>query len=451
VGLELTTDTAYCFDSESFRFLAAQKQGVHMENIDDFRRSWKRSTEESRRLVKYFGKCVPHEVQSTLSLNRALELVSHLTKPMADISYRIQITIKKNKESIQQLRDNEIVGKDLKQRLHFQRVVLKYKVLDQPRTVCTHGSCVEYKKADPDVEDTTTIYKTLCHNPCYLRGVPTDCPGVPEINGCFAFQNSEGKSCSLCGHGRDVHQHVMYEYEEENQTVKDDEVEKLIQANADDRTVKSQAIKTLEAEIKSCEDAERQIQEAAAQFCYFLKVNSITPYNDAMLSYLDHLIREERDKVEITRSNRDRLEGLEKRRREYEQRINVLTKYINHPTKHGQKPLDEAGIKRLINDLYGLKHWGSNLQNILSVVDATESQFKTSTKKSSSYVPKFFSSAPSKSNAQVQHFSHFDSNHGRPLVDPFAPSTSHSANSNMSVPREQRSNRTKKWIQNLLK
>jgi len=38
VGLSLSTHTAYCFDSESFRYLAAYKNGTQMDNEEDFRR-----------------------------------------------------------------------------------------------------------------------------------------------------------------------------------------------------------------------------------------------------------------------------------------------------------------------------------------------------------------------------------------------------------------------------
>lgn len=54
VGLSLSTNTTYCFDSESFRYLAAAKSGVTMPNKEDFDRSWKHSRDETQRLIAHF-------------------------------------------------------------------------------------------------------------------------------------------------------------------------------------------------------------------------------------------------------------------------------------------------------------------------------------------------------------------------------------------------------------
>ena len=76
VGLHLTTHTTYCFDSESFRFLAAYQNGTVMENLDDFRRSWQHSKNESWRLIEHFKSRKPHLVKHMISLNSTRELIS---------------------------------------------------------------------------------------------------------------------------------------------------------------------------------------------------------------------------------------------------------------------------------------------------------------------------------------------------------------------------------------
>ena len=49
---------------------AAQKNGVTMENIQDFRLSWEKSERETKRLIEHFRSLAPHFVRSTLSLNQ---------------------------------------------------------------------------------------------------------------------------------------------------------------------------------------------------------------------------------------------------------------------------------------------------------------------------------------------------------------------------------------------
>jgi hypothetical protein len=45
LGLSPNMATTYRFDSESFRYLAAYKNGIDLPNEEDFRRSWKNSSE----------------------------------------------------------------------------------------------------------------------------------------------------------------------------------------------------------------------------------------------------------------------------------------------------------------------------------------------------------------------------------------------------------------------
>lgn len=74
----LFKDTVYCFDSESFRYLAARYKGIDMGHIDDYRRSWDHSAGEARRLVTYFQNKRPHEVRNTVSLNETRYLITQL-------------------------------------------------------------------------------------------------------------------------------------------------------------------------------------------------------------------------------------------------------------------------------------------------------------------------------------------------------------------------------------
>jgi hypothetical protein len=161
VKMSLDHANTYCFDSESFRYLAALKQtGRPMDNEDDFRRSWTRSEEESRRLLDHFESLEPHLVKSTLSLNRARELITKLTKPMAEIMDVINRTIRINEDHIQELNDEKCKGDNLKNRLHFQKLDKLSKPLTKPRTVCTDSSCVDFVQG---LDKKVINYRTHCH------------------------------------------------------------------------------------------------------------------------------------------------------------------------------------------------------------------------------------------------------------------------------------------------
>ena len=74
----LFKETVYCFDSESFRYLAARHKGIDMGHIEDYRRSWDHSGNEARRMVAHFQTKKPHEVRNTVSLNETRHLILQL-------------------------------------------------------------------------------------------------------------------------------------------------------------------------------------------------------------------------------------------------------------------------------------------------------------------------------------------------------------------------------------
>jgi GTPase SAR1 family protein len=370
VGLTLSRHTVYCFDSESFRFLAADKQGTRMDNEEDFRRSWQHSEGEARRLVQHFQSMPPHLVKSTLSLNRTRELIHQLTIPMANISRTIETTIRINEDNVELLSQFELKGEDLRSRVDFQKLVLVAVELDKPRTVCSDSSCLEYR--DDGYGEKKTIYKSHCHSSCYLRTVPQKVVGAPELARCTAFSGGN-QYCtkSSCKHHWMKHLHVTYELKEETAVVKDKAIEEELAKNASDIEVQNKAIDSLKRQIEEARDEHAKIQLAAAKFGVFLKQNSITPYNDAMLDYIDHQTNQERDKLTLyPDQNRARLNGLIKRRQEYEAKISSIKMSIE--SGDTTSVLDEEGVEKLIQSLYDLKHWGQNLQDVQSGVARAE-------------------------------------------------------------------------------
>lgn len=364
VRISLTHKNTYCFDSESFRFLAALKQtGRPMDNEDDFRRSWKRSEEESHRLLDYFQTLEPHLVKGTLSLNRARDLITKLTKPIAEIMDVINTTIRINEDHIKELADERCKGDALKARLNFQKVNKATKNLDKPRTVCTESACTDrVPGAVPGIP--TIVYKMHCHKICYLTEVPREVAGTEALKHCAAFS---GGKCNLCRHGWKSHQHVWYELENKLTTEKDPTVEKRLKNHESEIKIKEAAIKVLAQKLTEARGELKELEDAAAQFGLFLKMNSITAYNDEMIAYLDEQIKEAKQTLNETRTSKDRLDGLQRTRKEYEQHIRILEKEMR--AGQTRKPLDERDIELLVKKLYKLKHWGQNLKDIKTAAE----------------------------------------------------------------------------------
>jgi GTPase SAR1 family protein len=372
VGLQLTMSTTYCFDSESFRYLAAYKSGVFMENEEDFKRSWEHSRAEATRLLKHFESQAPHLVKSTISLNSTRELISQMTVPMAEISQLINTNISVTEDDVRMLGDERLKGDELRGRLQIQRIKLVEYVLDQARTVCTESSCTEYRDDGNQESKSLTIYKTHCHSPCYLENVKCDTKADPGLINCAAFGGTG--HCTGCGHNWQQHMHVLYELHEETGTFVDEEVKKQLSLHADDITIKQTAIYTANKLINEYKAEHAKIQEAAAQFGLFLKKYSITPYNDATLDYLEVLIKEENGKVQAGGSSR-KLETLKKDRAKHMEIIKVLTQSMK--SDPNCRLLDEHGVNQLVTDLYSLKHFGENLKSVKhSITAAHEATYR---------------------------------------------------------------------------
>lgn len=166
--------------------------------------------------------------------------------------------------------------------------------------------------------------------------------------------------------------HVWYELEDKLITEKHAGIEAMLKKHESEVEVKKAAVREHERRVKEARAELRELEDAAARFGLFLRVNSITPYNDEMLAYLDDQIKEERQIVNSTRAGQDRLDGLLRTRAEYEQQIRVLEKEMSAGGAGGagkKKPLDERDVEKLVLRLYRLKGWGQSLRDIKTAAE----------------------------------------------------------------------------------
>jgi len=338
-----------------------------MENEEDFRRSWKHSRDESRRLVDYFQSKPPHLVTSTISLNGTRQLILELTKPLAEISQLIRKNIALCQDREKELADTRLTGEELRKKLQFEKVQLREKNLSMPRTVCSDRNCIEMK--DDGAGKRVTEYKSHCHQECYLTDVPAEVMGFPGLINCWAFSGND--HCRTCRHHWRMHLHILYEFEEFTATVTDMRIEKDLAAHASDTTLRQKGLQEAQQLICEYEYEHAQVQNAAAQFGMYLKKNSITAYNDVTLDYLDMLIKQEQEKIEVG-GDRKRMDALIMDRKRHEELVAALTARMQQPagTRGGYTVLDEAGVDAIVRRLYGLKHFGAQLKTVKNTISS---------------------------------------------------------------------------------
>ncbi|KAI5917968.1 hypothetical protein F4810DRAFT_726394 [Camillea tinctor] len=389
VPIGLNQNQVYCFDSESFRYLAAHKQGVDMgeRSASAASESWKHSAAEVEKLVNHFCQLTPHEASNTICLNNARIRIEKLTKPMADVWESIQTSIKVNKDMNRKISENKLSEEELRRVLWVKKAVTSVRPLDRPRTVCANDDCVKYRNVTHGgVNEFSTIYNTICHERCGVKGVQLETRGHQRILKCSAFSN-HGLPCNTCTHNWQEHLHLKYETIEEIINVENPDIAKSIQEKS---SLREQAEATLTARntmIVEFEQEYQQLQDAAVDFSVFLKNNSIQPYNDAMIEYTDHLIRQEKQKLNLlTQENttvknrrayiadtlpiKERLCRLEESQAKYKELIKAFETNLGRNKNNGV--LTAAEIEARLQELFALKHYGKVLRGAFEVVNMTE-------------------------------------------------------------------------------
>ncbi|KAK0641353.1 hypothetical protein B0T16DRAFT_419696 [Cercophora newfieldiana] len=376
VEMGLFEHNVYCFDSESFRYLAARKMGVDIGLLEDNARSWEYSVQECWRLVEYVRGLTPHNVRSTINLNETRDMIVKLQEPMAMIAQKIQTSIAVNDDQIKQLRNTELSRTELEKSLYVQRESVEAYEVGEPRTVCAHPDCIEVRTDFEGGDESVIIYKTMCHKPCGLGDqVKRNERGHEALQRCWAMQ--DGVFCRVCKHNYKDHMHIYYDYRPTTHRHQDAAVNERMVRNGTNIELQREAIRIKSTAIAEFKLEYSQVQDAAIQFGFFLKRHAIEPYNDATVEYVDHLIDVERLKVN-SGGKKETLKMLEKYKAEHLQKVAAITKAMDRGDD--DLVLDDRGVLQLITSLYGLPHFGEDLERIVKVNEmASDAVFREKT------------------------------------------------------------------------
>ncbi|CAG8461512.1 689_t:CDS:2 [Ambispora leptoticha] len=275
VEIKIKHDTVYCFDSESFRFLAALKDKVkfHKEEEKSFAESWKRSVNEAMRLLEYISKCPPHNIKDTLSLNESRNIVIILTKLLAEMSQLIETNIELIKMQQTEIKNiNEIMNEE-----------------------CV--KCVKYVKRIRTEEQ--NIYKidyiTHCHPHCNCTGAQHSFINKAALKECVAI-NSNGY-CGYCKCHWSKHMHIRYETKTVIKNILDPKIKKQIYENKTDQERKQAIVEQSEVRCQQLEKEKETMEKIIQKLAQFLRENAIIPFNDAYVDYLDLTIIEEKQDI----------------------------------------------------------------------------------------------------------------------------------------------------------
>ncbi|CAG8541201.1 10785_t:CDS:1 [Diversispora eburnea] len=361
VEINLNQDTVYCFDNESIRFLAADKAGVKFEKgYEEFSESWRKSVEESSRLLKYFENCKPHKINDTLLIKDVRDIMMRLAKPLAEIGTRIHANIGFLHDHLKEIENTAETAKNLIDKLYIKQLDFKPEKLQHPRTVCTSASCVQVStKNGANIIN----YITHCHKSCGLSGVKSYEKKNPALKNCGAMENNG--TCKTCKCNWDTHMHVDHELIPVYTKVIDKNVESAINEKRSFQEQKKMAMEASLRKVAELKEEQKVITDINVKFVQFLKQSTIVPFIDAYIDYLDHFIKEEEIKKNVSPKNFNDavLKGLEDAKKEYTEKINLIKKSIenNDNSIETISPDDMSKIEQQLNEL---KHNGEALKDI---------------------------------------------------------------------------------------
>ncbi|KAN0012492.1 hypothetical protein ACTFIU_007796 [Dictyostelium citrinum] len=148
IEIPLERNKIFCFDNESFNYLATKLRG-NETNFTSYEAlqyglSWDRSSDEFQRLLKEISKVQPHDVANTICINNARTMIGNLAQPMSTCISNININIKLMKEQSERLRNNSIVDESL---LYIPETTVESKKLPRCKLICTKIGCTKGSKS----------------------------------------------------------------------------------------------------------------------------------------------------------------------------------------------------------------------------------------------------------------------------------------------------------------
>jgi GTPase SAR1 family protein len=356
--LDLTSrDIVYCMDNEPIRYLMALKQGFTFsdEEVASVESSWKKSAEELRRLIKWTKTLKPHRTSETISLNEVRRCILALNRPLVEICKLIDDNIDTVEKKLREGLGTKMKKRELKNTMCIPVLEMEATEYERPRTVCTSKKC---SKVVVTGNKTKISYETTC---CECNMVAeTNQIGCPSLKYCWIMY-PDGK-CKTCGCSWTEHMYITYETVQIDRQFTDKGFKEMMNETNGKQEAIRMYKKDLEKRLKQLKFDKRHIVKTSALFAHFLKENSIIPFNNVLLEYLDHQIANAASTMQSQR--------LEKLRADYEEESQMLTK----PHEEDYRAISAAkeDVYRSIAELKFLSIAGPMFETLMTVSNSAE-------------------------------------------------------------------------------
>ncbi|KAK0725017.1 hypothetical protein B0H67DRAFT_657907 [Lasiosphaeris hirsuta] len=378
--VSLSHHNTYCFDSESFRYLAALSETkIPLPGLPDSARSWESSVKESKRLLEHWTTLPGHRVKSTLSLNRARDVLLAIQEPLTQVTLAAEETIKRNVEKAEVLRRSRPVNRaELESELYcIETVVVESVPLPRPMMVCSDKACQGRWEAKDDVD--YSEHRGACHIGCHVLPPGGDKYTRSLLLACRVFDRGFRRTCKQCTHHWTMH--LRIDSVSRPKTVREGPSEAERLANLRNPASVAELIRAtllqLERYIERREADQQLLAEASIQFRQYLGANSIVTYNHERMLYLDAKIKQATYEANVVREEdtgrggvfrtNPKTSSLEEQRKVFEKEGAFLGNIIPiNQDKAAEVIPTEEMIESTLLKLFAMEHWGAFLRESAS-------------------------------------------------------------------------------------
>ncbi|PFX23175.1 hypothetical protein AWC38_SpisGene12261 [Stylophora pistillata] len=346
-------------------FLACKRKGIEFtsKKVDIYAESWDMSCETTSKLFRRVMEMKPHETKKTLSLNEARNYIIALSKPMGEAVELININLKKVNDEKEKCRAYESDISSFRAQLSFKGFDLTLVSLEYPMIVCAGQECKTYVSVGED-RVMRTVYNQICHDHCFLSGVPVETINNEKLSSCLAMHSG---LCTKCSHSYKFHMHITYKTNLVEKEFLSKQTQSSILEKEGLKSQKEAFIRLLQRDIWELEREKDYIYESAGFFGVFLKSNAMIPYNDSFSEYIDMQINDEKMKEKMIRDD-EKIRNLTKEKQAYEEKKKLLIKTMasSSPRKFENSHIKEIYTRK--EKLCSLKHNGRMLKDALGTI-----------------------------------------------------------------------------------
>ena len=326
----------FLFDSTPFRDLAILANN-HLADRNDLKYVWDENVYSWLSILDFVSKLQPHDIENTLSIQKArLSIVSTLL-PMV----QIEKLIKENVSKIETCISETLKKKKKADILTISGKIMTYAMRPWPQLVCNNEKCI---KVDDNVvvSHKRVIDRKICHSPCFEGLIRVTYPNKEKLRFCTRFNQPIQEvpdliMCEECGH--DIKDHEWKRY---NQKV-----------NIKEDMFKG-TIEQLQLKVKSLMNESRVICKSVAKMTSFVNNNV--------------LVKEKK--------------ALPEKRRKPKKQSNVgtlgdlghLLEEIPPDVSDNDEVLSPADVDITLEELFKLEETGENIKTVYDLIKTGEKQ-----------------------------------------------------------------------------